>query len=279
MRFDGRTVLITGAGSGLGREMAFEFADEGATVVVTDVVPERVDRVVAEVEERSDRVLGLALDVRREPAVADAVARVVQETGRLDVMVANAGVAQRGCGSVRLHEVTEADWDEVNDVNLKGVFFCFKHAALQMRHHGGGAILATSSAAALAGYPGWGAYGAGKGGVNSLVRHAAFDWSPYGIRVNAICPTHGMSPNILMAPDAEVVGLSHEEYSGRWNAEDSPIPLKIGRPPTLADNARLALFLCSDDAAYMTGLCVPACDGGTLSRVKIPFQEADDFRW
>jgi NAD(P)-dependent dehydrogenase (short-subunit alcohol dehydrogenase family) len=107
--------------------------------------------------------------------------------------------------------------------------------------------------------------------VNGLVRNLSFELGKYGIRINALCPTHGMSPNFLMPPDAEVVGRSYEEVAGDWEPSHSPIPLKLGRPPSLSDNAKVALFLASDDSAYMSGVCLPATDGGTLSRVAMQF--------
>jgi NAD(P)-dependent dehydrogenase (short-subunit alcohol dehydrogenase family) len=94
----------------------------------------------------------------------------------------------------------------------------------------------------------------------------------YGIRVNALCPTHGMSPNLLLPPDAPVVGQSYEEVAGPWDPSVSPIPFKASRPPSLRDNANVALFLASDESMYMSGVCLPSCDGGTLGRVAIEFE-------
>jgi NAD(P)-dependent dehydrogenase (short-subunit alcohol dehydrogenase family) len=116
-------------------------------------------------------------------------------------------------------------------------------------------------------------YTATKAGVNGLVRNLAYDLGRYGIRINALAPTHGMSPNFLMPPDAEVVGRSYEEHRGNWDPAAAPMPLKLPRPPSLMDNARVALFLASDDSAYMSGVTIPSTDGGTLSRVGIQFDD------
>lgn len=130
----------------------------------------------------------------------------------------------------------------------------------------------TSSAASLAAYYGIAPYAATKGGVNALVRSLSLDLGKFGIRVNAIAPTHGMSPNLLMDEDAPVVGQSYEETAGPWDAHSSPIPVKLGRPPSLRDNAFAALYLVSDEAAYVSGVVLPTTGGGTLARVamKLP---------
>lgn len=114
-------------------------------------------------------------------------------------MHANAGVTVPGQGSIPLEETTLESWHAVNDVNLMGVFLTIKHAAGAMKQAGGGSIVVTSSAASLASYPGFGIYAAGKAGVNGLVRAAAYDLGHYGIRTNAVCPTHGMSVNFGLA--------------------------------------------------------------------------------
>ena len=165
------------------------------------------------------------------------------------------------------------DWNNVLAVNLTGVFLSCKHAVKSMKKTGGGAIVCTSSAASLMGYPSVTMYSATKAGVNGLVRNLSFDIGKWGIRINAVLPTHGMSPNFLMPPDAPVVGQSYEEVAGPWDPVVSPIPLKLNRPPNLLDTAKVALFLASDDSAYMSGVCIPATDGGTLARVAIWFEE------
>jgi NAD(P)-dependent dehydrogenase (short-subunit alcohol dehydrogenase family) len=116
-------------------------------------------------------------------------------------------------------------------------------------------------------------YSATKAGVNGMVRALSLDLGKYGIRVNAVAPTHGMSPNFLMEPGAPVVGQSYEQVQGPWDPAVSPIPLKLNRPPNLLDNANAALFLVSDESAYISGVTLPATDGGTLARVAMQFPE------
>lgn len=267
MRLAGKVALITGAGAGLGREAALLFAQEGARVIVTDVSAGRAQEVAKQVNERAGEAFAVAADVSVESDVAAAVQVAVDRHGKLDVMFANAGVAVDSLGAIPFEQLPAQSWQRLVDVNLTGVFFSCKHAAAVMKRNGGGTIVVTSSAASLAAYPGWAAYAATKGGVNALVRGMALDLGRYGIRVNALCPASGMSPNFVSPLDAPVVPASYEESAGAWDPWTTTMPLKLNRPPSLADNAKVALFLASDDSAYMSGVCVPSCDGGMLARV------------
>ena len=272
MRLDDKVALITGAGSGLGRESAMLFAHEGASVAVVDIDEQRAKDAVALIDEQGGTAIAITADVSVESDVEAAVAATVSHFGRLDIMFANAGVTVPGRGAIAITDLTEAQWDEVVDINLKGVFFCLKHAARVMKPQGSGTMLATSSAASFAAYPGMHAYAATKGGVNALVKTLSMELGPAGIRINAICPTHGMSPNFFLGKGYPVVGKSYEEMHP-WDPDVSPIPLKLDRPPGLGDNAKVALFLVSDDSAYMSGVCLPSTDGGTLSRVAMVFPD------
>ncbi|GAA2409399.1 SDR family oxidoreductase [Actinomadura vinacea] len=280
MKLEGKVAVITGGGSGLGRRSARLFAEEGAKVVVFDILAERAAETAKLVEQDGGTAIAVAGDVAVEADVARAVQTAEREFGKLDVMFANAGVVSRGgvpsvAGGeqVAFEDLTDADWQHVLGVNLTGVFYSCKHAVPALRRNGGGAIVATSSAASQVAYHNIALYSATKAGVNGLVRGLSLDLGKYGIRVNALLPTHGMSPNFLMEPGAPVVGQSYEETAGEWSPAHSPIPLKLGRPPSLLDNAKVVLFLASDDSAYMSGVCLPATDGGTLSRVAMVFEE------
>ncbi|MFV2179220.1 SDR family NAD(P)-dependent oxidoreductase [Actinomadura sp. LOL_016] len=272
MRVRDKVIVITGAGSGLGREAALLFAEEGAKVVVTDLNPERGEKVAAEVAEAGGQAVWRAADVRVEEDMRAAVALAVDTWGRLDVMFANAGIGEVGFGTVPIEELTLENWNTVQATNLTGVFLSAKAAVPTMKAQGAGNIVVTSSASSYAAYPHFISYTASKHGVNGLVKVLALELGKYGIRVNALCPTHGMSVNLAMPPDAEVLGKSYEEMAP-WDRDAAAMPLRLDRPPTLRDNANVALFLASDDSAYMSGVCLPATDGGTLSRVAIIFPE------
>jgi NAD(P)-dependent dehydrogenase (short-subunit alcohol dehydrogenase family) len=277
-RFDGRVIFITGAGSGLGRECAVWWADEGGTIIATDVVEKRAQDVAAAIEGKGGAAVGIKVDVGVEREVQAAVERTVKEFGRIDIMFANAGKPVEGFGAIAFEDITEAQWDDVNDAVYKGVFFCGKHAARVMKQQGGGNIVVTTSAGGINAYPGFAPYCSGKAGAIGLVRSMAFDLGAYGIRVNGLAPVHGMSANFALPPSADVLGLSYEEAAlaesgGTWDPKAFPGPLKVSRPPTLRDNAAVATFLASDDSFYMSGIVIPSCDAGSFARTSIGFPE------
>jgi NAD(P)-dependent dehydrogenase (short-subunit alcohol dehydrogenase family) len=148
-----------------------------------------------------------------------------------------------------------------------------------MKKQGGGNIVVTVSAGGLNAYPGFGAYCAGKAGAIGIIRNMAYDWGHYGIRVNGLAPTHGMSVNFALPPDSDVLGMSYEEAQlaesgATWNAATMfPGPYKVGRPPAIRHNAAVATFLASDESEYMSGLTIPSCDGGNFARTSIHFPE------
>jgi NAD(P)-dependent dehydrogenase (short-subunit alcohol dehydrogenase family) len=282
MRFTDKSVVVTGAGSGFGRQVSLMLVQEGARVLVSDIDGERATAASAWINDQTvpDATVPLTADVTDEGDMEVLMRTAASELGKIDLVFANAGVVSRGGvpavmggEKVDFTELTAEDWHNVLDVNITGVFYTCRAAVPYLRENGGGAIVVTSSAAAFVAYPNIVPYTASKAAVNGFVRALAFDLGKDCIRVNAVCPTHGMSPNFLMAPGSPVVGMSYEQMAGEWDASVSPIPLKLGRPPSLQDNAKVALFLASDDAGYVTGVCLPSCDGGSLARVAIWFEE------
>lgn len=285
-RFEDKVIVITGGGAGLGRLCAHDWASEGGKVVVTDIVEARATQVADEITEAGGTAIGFATDVSVEADVEAAVQSAVDEFGRLDIMFANAGVPPFGFGKIDLEDYSEEQWRATNKVNYDGVYFSGKYACRQMKTQGGGNIVVTVSAGGHNAYPGFGSYCAAKAGAIGLIRSMACDWGRYGIRVNGLSPTHGMSVNFAMEPDAPVVEMSYEEAAlaqkgetpdafkdvhGTWDPHTMfPGPLKVDRPPSLADNAAVATFLASDATAYMSGIVIPSCDGGSFSRTSIP---------
>jgi len=278
-RFDGKVIVITGGGSGLGRVCGHQWGAEGGKIVVTDLVEERAHQVAGEITAAGGTAIGLKTDVKIEAEVEAAVALAVSTYGRLDIMFANAGKPPEGFGTIPFEDFTDEQFRDVSDVVYMGVFYSGKHACRQMKQQGGGNIVVTVSAGGHNAYPGFGAYCAGKAGAAGLVRNMAYDWGRFGIRVNGLSPTHGMSANFALPSDAPVLGLSYEEamlgeLGGEWDPHTMfPAPLKVNRPPSLKDNAAVATFLASDDSAYMSGIVIPSCDGGSFARTSIPIPE------
>ncbi len=280
MRLEGKVAVITGAGSGLGRHCSQLFSAEGAKVAIVDIDSDRAEQTLKLVTEDGGDAIAITADVSDKAQITAAIDQTVEHYGNLDIAWANAGIVSRGGAAalgledpVAFEEMTEADWQDVLGVNLTGVIYTAQAAVPHLKANGGGTILATSSAASLVAYPSIAFYCATKAGVNGLVRALSLDLGRYGIRVNAIAPTHGMSPNFLMPPGSPVVGMSYEESAGPWNPTVSPIPLKLARPPSLSDNAKVALFLVSDDSAYISGAVIGSTDGGTLARVGMWFPD------
>ena len=269
MRLLDKVIAITGSGSGLGRECALLYASEGAKVITSDYIAGRAEKVAAEVVAAGGEAFAVHADVRAEADMERLVRETVDRFGRIDVMHANAGVPEPGFGTIPLQNLALADWNNIFAVNVTGIFLAFKHAAVQMIAQGqGGTLLATTSASAFNAYPGFPGYTASKAAANGLVRAASLEWGRYGIRANALAPTHGMSINFALPPEADVLGLSYEQMEP-WDPDKRAMPLRLDTPPVIRDNANLALFLVSDEARYMSGQTIQSVDGGNFARTSI----------
>jgi NAD(P)-dependent dehydrogenase (short-subunit alcohol dehydrogenase family) len=270
LRLADKVVVITGAGRGLGRAGARLFAREGATVVLGDVDEESMGRTVSEIASDGGTAIGVACDVTDEDQVKALIDAAGDRFGKLDVLWNNAGIALQGAPNLKFEELPSETWHRQLDVNLTGVYYGCKHAVAPMKARGGGTIIITSSAGAFASAKGWSMYSIVKGGVNAMVMALAVDLGAYGIRINALAPTGGMGPGFLKGPGGRPVDEDEweAERARTWvRGESAPhIPLAMDRPPMLKDHANLALFLASDESAYMSGQVI-VMDGARMSQM------------
>lgn len=259
MKLDGRSVVITGGGSGVGRAAALLFASEGARVVVADVKDDWAAETVRIVGDAGGTAVAVHCDVTVEADVEGAVAAAVAHFGRLDVMFNNAGVTGLKPGQM-FEEHTVEDWQRLTDINFKGVFLGCKHAVKQFKQQGaGGVIVNTGSIAGMVGF-GSVVYGSTKGAVNQITKGVAIECAPFDIRCNAICPGTMPNTNFIRVGDAAPFAALDEEYL-RYAAGFQP----NGRVVSPEDCAAAALFLASDDARNITGVLLPV-DGGYTAR-------------
>lgn len=271
MRLKDKVIAITGSGSGLGRESAVMFAAEGAKLTISDVLPDRAKAVADQIVADGGSAIAVTADVRIEADMERLVTETVKAFGRIDVMWGNAGIPEPGFGMKGFADSDTEDWNNIFAVNVTGIYLAWKHAARWMIANGvHGTLLATTSAAAFTAYPGFPMYAASKAAGNGLTRAAALELGKFGIRANAIAPTHGMSVNFALPAEMEVLGKSYEEMTP-WDPDKRAMPLRLDRPPAIKDNAYMALFLVSDESAYLSGQTIASADGGQFARTSIIF--------
>ena len=249
-RFAGRGILVTGAGSGIGRAAAQLFANEGGRIVVVDQDENEAQATVTSIRQAGGEALAIGADVSREADCRGMVERALAAYGRLHVAFNNAGIGASGFAVADEEEVT---WSRLIDVNLTGIFLAMKYEIPAMVGAGGGAIVNTASVAGLVGERGIGAYSASKHGVVGLTRTAALDYIGQGVRINAVCP--GATRTRILAnwfqdPKVESFILSRHP---------------IGRIAEPEEIARAVLFLASDDASFIVGHAL-AVDGGLTAQ-------------
>ena len=242
----GKTALVTGASRGLGRFFALALARAGADVAITSRTLASLDDTRRGIEALGRRCVPVALDVRLQPSIGEAVAAALKQLGRLDILVNNAGCNIRKPAL----EVTWEDWNTVLDTNLRGPFFVAQAVARHMTGQGGGRIINIGSVTCVAGYAGMGPYGASRGGIKQLTMSLAADWGPSGVTVNCLAPGwFKTAQNAVMYEDAGWVRYLSDK-----------IPLR--RPGNVEGDLEGALiFLASDASRYVTGQTL-LVDGG-----------------
>lgn len=256
-RLDNKVALVTGAGSGIGKEIALLYAQQGARVIVADINSNAAAETVAAIAARDGVAHALPLDVANEDQVRTAFAQVVQDHGRLDILVNNAGVSHVG----NILETSAEDWDRVMSVNARGVFLCSKYAITHMiaQDPQGGVLVNMASVAGMIAVDRRFPYGASKGTVISMTRSIAMDFVGQGIRVNAICPGTVHTPFVEGYLERNFAD-NKDEVRKQLHARQ-PIG-RMGRPEEIAN---AALYLASDEAAFVTGSLL-VIDGGWTAR-------------
>ncbi|MGE2689341.1 SDR family NAD(P)-dependent oxidoreductase [Mycolicibacterium pulveris] len=256
---DGKSAVVTGAGSGVGRASAVRFAQEGARVIVADIDLDQAKETVRQIEGSGGTAVPVGVDVADEEQVRVMFRTAVDWFNRLDIVFNNVGIPTPRLG-MSFEDHTLEDFNRLVAVNLGGVFLGCKYAVLQFKSQGtGGVILNTGSVAGLVAWGG-SVYGATKGGVLQLTRAVAIEAAPFDIRVNAICPaamplTGFMAAGGLQVDDAQRAGIAGKV------GEQHP----LGRAITAEDCAEAALYLVSDAARNITGVALPV-DGGYVAR-------------
>jgi len=248
-RLADKVAIITGAGSGMGREEALLFAREGAKVVATDINEAAVLAVVKEIEVEGGVATAIAHNVASEEQWISIVAAAIETYGRIDILVNNAGISF----AVGMLDTTVEQWDKVMNINLSSVFLGMKHVVPHMQKNNGGSIVNISSIAGITGSQGAGAYTASKGAVRMLSKAAAVDYGKDNIRVNSVHPGFIETPM-----SKEFVG---NEQMLAWFLSQTALP-RVGQA---VEVAKAVLFLASDDASYLTGIELPV-DGGVTAK-------------
>ena len=248
---EGKIALVTGAGSGIGRESALAFGASGAQVMVSDVVVEGGEETVARIKAAGGEATFMRADVSQRADVEALIRQTVETYGRVDCAHNNAGIEGDMAPTA---DCTEANWDRTIAINLKGVWLCMKYEIPQMLEQGSGVIVNTSSVAGLVGFVNLPAYVATKHGVAGLTRTAALEYAQQGIRVNAVCP------GVIHTPMIDRIVGGDTEAEAQFTALEP-----VGRMGSPAEVAQAVVWLCSDAASFVTGVAMPV-DGGFVAQ-------------
>lgn len=248
MRFQEKSVIVTGGASGIGKATATQLASEGANVVIADVAPdgEAVARQIS--QETGNQVSFVQADVSKATDGDHLIQETLRQHGKLDILHNNAGILVVG----DVTTIPESEWDRCIDINLKSVYLVSRYAIPAMQQTGGGVIINTASTAGISGGGGYSVYGASKAAIILLTQCMALDFAKHNIRVNAVCPGPTATPMILPSDTDPQSTLE------RWAQE-----LPIGRAGAPEDTAKAVAYLASDDASFVTGSAF-VVDGGRL---------------
>jgi NAD(P)-dependent dehydrogenase (short-subunit alcohol dehydrogenase family) len=254
-RLSGKTVIITGGSVGIGRACAIRMAEEGARIAIFDVLEKEGSGLVSELAARGFQAEFWKVDVSNEGSVKAAIDKAALHFGRLDVLVNNAGISGSPAPT---DQVTEAEWDRVQAVNVKGVFFCTKNVIPHLRAAGGGSIINLSSIAGLIGVGGLASYHASKGAVRLMTKNDAVTFAPEKIRVNSIHPGYIWTPMV-----ENHLRTTSDDLEAAKAAAGSVHPLgHMGEPDDIAWGV---VWLASDEAKFVTGAEI-VIDGGYTAR-------------
>ncbi|PXA83907.1 oxidoreductase [Nostoc sp. 3335mG] len=248
----GKSIIVTGAGGGIGRATCSVLAAAGARLVVSDVAAAAGEETTRIVQSEGGEAVFVAADLASEEAIAGLVAKTVEAYGRLDGAFNNAGVEQR---NKPLADLALAEWQRAIDIDLTAVFLCVKHQVKAMLATGGGSIVNTASSLGQVGLAGASEYCAAKHGVIGLTRAAGADYGPHGIRVNAVLPGITRTPMIARLSEDPQLSATFDRLRGRHSMG------RFGEPAEIGESVK---WLLSDDASFMNGAAV-AVDGGYLS--------------
>lgn len=260
MRLEGRSALVTGAGSGIGAATSQRFAEEGASVLVADLDTEAAAETVGTIVSSGGTAAACTGDVSVADDAARMVATAVDAHGGLHILVNNAGVERTGS----VVAMSEDDWDLVFDVNVKGGFLCSKAAIPAIRESGGGSVLFTASVGGLWGCTGQAAYSAAKAAVVNMTQTLAMDHSAHGIRVNCVCPGGTRTP--LAMDTIEMMGPEVAEMFEERLTTLVPLEGRLAEPREIAD---AFVYLASEEASFVTGHAL-VVDGGQRAGMFIP---------